>query len=126
MMIYEVYVEEVEEVGLSVSRLAIVTSEGESSECSFHNLTASTFISEHFSRNKQPICIGFEVFPVVTTNSSLFWEITPCCPVKVSRCLREYISPISFMMVSCLGYTSTLKMEVIYFSKTLLDFQWTT
>jgi hypothetical protein len=31
-----------------------------------------------------------------------------------------------FMLVSCMAYTSTLKMEVTFFSKTWADFQWTT
>jgi hypothetical protein len=29
-----------------------------------------------------------------------------------------------FMLVSCLSYSSALKMEVTYFSETLVDFHW--
>jgi hypothetical protein len=36
------------------------------------------------------------------------------------------ISAICFRLVSCLAYSSTLKIEAMYSSETLVDFQWTT
>jgi hypothetical protein len=32
--------------------------------------------------------VGFEVLTSVTMKSSVFWDITPCSLVKVSRCFR--------------------------------------
>jgi hypothetical protein len=54
--------------------------------------------------------------PVVMM-SSVFWDITPCSPLKVDRVL----SP-AFTLVSCSAY-STLKMEAICSSETSVDFQ---
>jgi hypothetical protein len=76
--------------------------------------------------------------------SSVFWDITQCSPLKVNRrfgvtCLLHLqgkrqarhqhevtLFATSFMLVSCLSYSSTLKMEVTCYSETSLDFQLTT
>jgi hypothetical protein len=77
--------------------------------------------------------------------SSIFWDITPCSPLKINHCSgRTYhrhlqgrrisrainqhenrclCSPPAFMLVSCSAYSLTLKMEVICSSKTLVEFQ---
>jgi hypothetical protein len=54
---------------------------------------------------------------VSVLKNSIFWDITPCSPLKVSQ---------HFMLVSCVAYCSTLKMEGTCSSKTLVDFQQTT
>jgi hypothetical protein len=71
-------------------------------------------------------------------NNSVFWDITPCSPLKVKRCFvgiyRFLLQcptsrtryqrglPAAFNLVSCSAY-STLKMEAICSSETSLDFQ---
>jgi hypothetical protein len=64
--------------------------------------------------------VGFEVLTVVVMKSTVFWDIKPCSPLKVNR-----LSP-AVMLVSCSAYSSTLKMEMICSSETLVDLQWTT
>jgi hypothetical protein len=74
-------------------------------------------------------------------NSSVFWDITPCSPLKVNRrfggtCRLHLQGPrinharnqheAGSKQVSCLTYSSTLKMEAICSSETLVDFQRTT
>jgi hypothetical protein len=85
-------------------------------------------------------------------NSSISWDITPCSPLKVNRRFggtcrfhfqnrisqetsvkaggkESHLSlclPAAFTLVSCLAYSSTLKMEVTCFSETSVDFQRTT
>jgi hypothetical protein len=55
-------------------------------------------------------------------NSTIFWDITPCRLLKINRrfgrtelCLSPALS-----LVSCSGYSSTLKMEAICSSETEL------
>jgi hypothetical protein len=81
-----------------------------------------------FKKNIQTTYSGFGVFTVVTTRtkSSIFWDITPYSPVKVNRRFEGTHCPtICSMLVFCLGYSSTPKMEVIYSSKTSADSHWT-
>jgi hypothetical protein len=54
-------------------------------------------------------CVGFEVLRMVVMN--IFWDITPCSPL-----------PPAFALISCLSYSSTLKMEAICSFETLADF----
>jgi hypothetical protein len=87
--------------------------------------------------------VGFEVLTAVVTKSSLFWDITPCSPLKDNRrfggtCLlhlqgwrisqaRNHVClPPAFTLVSCLAYSSTLKIEETWSSETSVDFQRTT
>jgi hypothetical protein len=77
--------------------------------------------------------------------SSIFWDITLCSPLKVNRRCggtsrlhlqgpkinqarnqRETCLPPEFTLVSCLAYSSTLKMEATYSSETSVDFRRTT
>jgi hypothetical protein len=68
--------------------------------------------------------------------STFFWDITLCSPLKVNLCFggtcylhfqdwRMSQAP-AFMLVSCLAYYSTLKLEAICSSRTSVDFQWPT
>jgi hypothetical protein len=52
--------------------------------------------------------------------STIFWVMTPC------SLLNKQAEPPAFMLVSCSAYSSTLKVEAVCSSKTLIDFQWTT
>jgi hypothetical protein len=54
--------------------------------------------------------VGFEVLTAVAKKSSVFWDMTPCSPLK--------INPETLK--------STLRMEATRFSETLVDFQRTT
>jgi hypothetical protein len=65
--------------------------------------------------------VGFEVLTAVVMKSTIFWDITPCSPLKVKLCL-----PLAFTLVSCSAYSSTLKMLAICSSETVIDFQRTT
>jgi hypothetical protein len=77
--------------------------------------------------------------------SSIYWDITLSSPLKFNWCIsqtccfqlqgwrisqarnqHEAGSKQCFMLVSCLSYSLTLKMEVICSSGTSVDFQWTT
>jgi hypothetical protein len=55
----------------------------------------------------------FEVLTSVVMKCTIIWDITPCSPLKAP----------AFTLVSCLAYSSTLKMEAICFSETSVDFQ---
>jgi hypothetical protein len=62
--------------------------------------------------------VGFEVVTAVVIKSTIFWDITPCSPLKVNR--------RAFTLVSCSAYSSILTMEAICSSETSVDFQRTT
>jgi hypothetical protein len=49
--------------------------------------------------------VGFEVLTAMGMKSTIFWDITPCSPLKVNW------PPPAFTPVSCSAYPSTLKME---------------
>jgi hypothetical protein len=87
--------------------------------------------------------VGFEVLTAVVIKSTIFWDITPCSPLGVnrrfggtsrlhlqhrrtSRARARFCFPPAFAMVSCSAYSSTLKMEAIISSETLVDTQRTT
>jgi hypothetical protein len=38
--------------------------------------------------------VGFEVLTAVVMNSSVFWDIMPCSPLKVNRRFGEHITYI--------------------------------
>jgi hypothetical protein len=81
--------------------------------------------------------VGFEVLTEVVLKSSTFWNITPCCFLKVERCFREtydhlqdrrkrinhYKARKKFLLPSCLAYSWTLKIEATCSSKTYVCFQ---
>jgi hypothetical protein len=59
---------------------------------------------------------------------TIFWDITPCKPLKVNRRFggaELRLSP-DFTLVSCSAYSSILKMEAICSSETSIAFQRTT
>jgi hypothetical protein len=51
--------------------------------------------------------------------SSIFWVITPCSPLKLNR----LYFPTEFRLVSCLAYSSSLKLEATCSSETSVDIQ---
>jgi hypothetical protein len=55
----------------------------------------------------------FEVLAAVVMKSTIFWDITPCSPLKVNRRFGELCLPPAFTMVSCLAYYSALKMDAM-------------
>jgi hypothetical protein len=92
---------------------------------------------------KSHICIfyvGFEVLAEVVIKSTIFWDITPCSPLKVNRRFGEiYHLHLQGRIISrvrsqrdssrlCLppAYSSTLKMGATCSSVTSVDFQRTT
>jgi hypothetical protein len=86
-------------------------------------------LSPHFSAFPLSFCLN------TNQTSTIFWDITPCSPLKVNPRSEEHrlhlqgrkISlPPAFTLVSCSAYSSTLKIEAICFSETSVDFQRTT
>jgi hypothetical protein len=81
---------------------------------------------------------GFEAVTTMTAKISVFYDMTPCSPLKVIRSFKE-IYRLHFqgrrisqarkqhgLLIPCLAYSSTQKMEEIYSSVTSVDFHWTT
>jgi hypothetical protein len=60
--------------------------------------------------------------------SSIFWDITPCSPLNVNRHFggTYRLLTTSFTLVTCLAYSSTLKMEATCSSETSVDIRLTT
>jgi hypothetical protein len=54
--------------------------------------------------------------------SFIFGGITPCDPLRGNGRLHLLLAA-SFTLVSCLAYSSTLKIEAIYSYETLVEFQ---
>jgi hypothetical protein len=88
---------------------------------------------------------GFEVLTAVVMKSTVFWDITPYSSLNVNQrfggtyCLHLQGQRISWarsqhesrwqaeaLLVSCLAYSSTLKMEPICSFRTLVDIHQTT
>jgi hypothetical protein len=89
--------------------------------------------------------LGSEVLAAVVMNNFIFAHITSCSPLKINRnfegtCCHhlhgrrisqarykhEVLLATFFMLVSCLAYFWTLKMEATCSCETSLDFQRTT
>jgi hypothetical protein len=69
---------------------------------------------------------GFEVLTEVDMNSSFFWDITPCSPLKFSRRFGR-ICRLHFQgLAYCMAYLSTIKIEMACSSETSDDFNRTT
>jgi hypothetical protein len=90
--------------------------------------------------------VGFEVLIAVVVKSTIFWDMTPCSPLIVSVS-EEYIAsifrvkeytkqeaslkaggmqsclPHALTHVSCSAYSLTLKIEALWSSEMLADFQ---
>jgi hypothetical protein len=62
-------------------------------------------------------------FCAVVMKCSLFWDITPCSPLKAMRRFGEKfrLHLPDFTLVSCLAYSSTLKLEEICSSEASVD-----
>jgi hypothetical protein len=56
---------------------------------------------------------GGHVVPTpVVMKSSIFWNVTPCSVLlKIKLNKKQALLVACFMLVSCLAYSSTLKME---------------
>jgi hypothetical protein len=74
--------------------------------------------------------VWFEVLTEMVVKSLLFWDITPCSRCKSTDISEEHIVSIfkvlltaCLMPVSCLAYSSTMKMEVTCSTGTSVDFQ---
>jgi hypothetical protein len=76
--------------------------------------------------------VGYEVLTAVVMNSFVFLDITPYSPLKFDRrfggTCRLYLhsrrnKATCFTLVSCLAYSSTLKMEATSSSETSVGFQ---
>jgi hypothetical protein len=69
----------------------------------------------------------YATWVIETLKSNVFWDITPCIPLKVNRSIQRTLSlPPAFKFVSRSAYSLTLKMEKSFSSETSDDFQWTT
>jgi hypothetical protein len=86
-----------------------------------HNLHTFLTLDKHVYINRQTI-EGFH-----------FWHIIQCSPVKSTDVSEDHIASmfrvfraVSYMFVSCLVYSSTLKMKVICLSDTSVHFHRTT
>jgi hypothetical protein len=66
-------------------------------------------VSYKFKQHNFVSAVGFELLTAVVIKSSLLWVITPCSPLEFNRL---------FMPISCLAYSTTLKMEATCSSKT--------
>jgi hypothetical protein len=70
--------------------------------------------------------MGFEVLRELVMKSSVFWDVTPCSPLKVKLIKQwaeqetELCLPTAFTH-SCSDYSSTLKMEAICSSEMSVD-----
>jgi hypothetical protein len=56
---------------------------------------------------------------------TIFWDVPPCSPLKLNGSFGagRALLATDFMLVSCLAYSSTLKMEEMCFLETSVDFQ---
>jgi hypothetical protein len=85
-------------------------------------------IELNYLRLGTTLCIvGFEVLTGVVRKRTIFWDITPCIPLKVNRrfggTYRLHIDlPPAFILICCSSYFSILKMELICSSETLVGF----
>jgi hypothetical protein len=83
--------------------------------------------------NYKIIHVGFEIITAVVMKCSVFRDIRPRSPLKVKgrlhledRSIDRAQLATCVVLVHWLAYSSTMKMEAIYSSETLVDFQRTT
>jgi hypothetical protein len=69
--------------------------------------------------------VRYEVLTAVVMKISIFWDITPCRPLKVNRRFWGTCR-LHLYVESCLAYSLTLKTEAMCSSETSADFQRTT
>jgi hypothetical protein len=71
--------------------------------------------------------LGYQI-----TRSLLLWDVIPCSLGKVHRCFKGMMPykltklAACFMLIVCMTYSSTLKMEAGCFFETSMNFCWTT
>jgi hypothetical protein len=55
----------------------------------YHMMGEYMHIADLFLNNFiKMFCFGFEIRTAVAVKSSVFWDVMPCNPVKVSQCFR--------------------------------------
>jgi hypothetical protein len=93
---------------------------------SLHNLQYNKWVQT--VEKSREVRIRFEVLTAAVMKSSIFWDIMPCSPLEVNgrsggsrRSVATY-----FTLVSCLAYSSTLRMEATCSCETSVDFKRTT
>jgi hypothetical protein len=69
------------------------------------------------------VVVGSEVIRSVVINTSIFWDKILFSLLKINRWT---LLVNCFILLSCLDYSSTLKMEATCSSETLVDFEQTT
>jgi hypothetical protein len=69
-----------------------------------------------YEKVKREICVWSQNLTAVFLNGSIFWNTAPCSPLL----------PAYLLLVSCMAYSRTLRMEGKCSLKTLVDFQWAT
>jgi hypothetical protein len=82
---------------------------------------------------KEPVLlVGFEVLTAVAMESSVFWNIRPCTPLKIDRHFggtnRLHLNGRRMLLYAgiFLGYFSTLKTQKTHSSEKSIDFLQTT
>jgi hypothetical protein len=74
--------------------------------------------------------VGFQVLMVVTMKSTVVWDVLLYSPVQVHwccrgmHCIHPSRAPLAtcFLLVTCMVYSSTVKMEAVCSSQTSLNF----
>jgi hypothetical protein len=78
----------------------------------------AAWISNYYLGKNRIVYAGFEVLTAVIRKSSVFWDITPCSPLKSLPTFRRNSAPLAACFHACSDYSSTLKMEAICSSET--------
>jgi hypothetical protein len=99
-----------------------------------------------YNVNSTSTTLAFEIISAVDIKTSVFWDITPCCPVKVNDVSEEHVTFIfrveeeakeetsmkhsasyaCFVLCSSFDHSFTLKVEAVCSSETSIDFHRTT
>jgi hypothetical protein len=79
-------------------------------------------VERFFTNHNIKICNGYVVITAVVMRSFIFWEITPCSPLKITE---QALLAACFMLVSCLDISSTMKIVAICSYETADYFQHT-
>jgi hypothetical protein len=67
-------------------------------------LKGEHFITTSKKTHRKPVTyVGFEVFTAVVMKSTIFWDITPCNPLRVNTTFRRNTSPPSSGFLSPTG-----------------------
>jgi hypothetical protein len=111
----------------------LVNSMDQISPCESHSRTVTQETASHSCNMKMYYLVGSELLTAVVMKSPILWHTTPCIPLKVNqrfgktcRLHLQALLATYFTLVSCLTYSSTVKMGTICSSETSVDFQRTT